>query len=49
MTVEVLVEAQRYATGDLVKVTEARLAMVSVNAAGRAIAFDSPPSQGNPS
>ena len=49
VTVEVLVEAERHATGDLVKVTEARLAMVSVNAAGRAIAFDAPPSQGDPS
>jgi acyl-CoA hydrolase len=49
VTVEVLVEAERYATGDLVKVTEARLTMVSVNAAGRAIPFDAPPSQGDPS
>ena len=49
VTVEVLVEAERYATGDLVKVTEARLTMVSDNAAGRAIPFDAPPSQGDPS
>ncbi|MDG2021061.1 MAG: hotdog domain-containing protein [Phycisphaerales bacterium] len=49
VSVEVLVEAERYATGDLVEVTRARLAMVSVNAAGKAIPFDAPPTQGDAS
>ncbi len=44
VTVEVRVEAERFMTGDLVKVTEATLTMVAVNAAGRAIPFTSPPS-----
>lgn len=48
VSVEILVEAERFATGDLVKVTEARLTMVSVNAAGKAIPFDAPPTQGDP-
>ena len=47
VSVEILVEAERFATGDLVKVTEARLTMVSVNAAGKAIPFDAPPTQGD--
>ena len=38
------VEAERHATGDIVLVTEARLTMVSVNAALRPIPFNSPPS-----
>lgn len=42
--VEVEVEAQRYATGDRVLVTSATLTMVAVNAAGRSIPFNSPPS-----
>ncbi len=49
VSVEVLVEAERYATGDLVEVTRARLAMVSVNAAGKAIPFDAPSTQGDAS
>ena len=49
VSVEILVEAERFATGDLVKVTEARLTMVSVNAAGKAIPFDAPPTQGDSS
>ena len=44
VTVEVLVEAERFTTGDLVRVTQARLVMVAVNAAGRPIPFSSPPS-----
>ena len=47
VTVEVRVEAERHATGDIVLVTEATLAMVSVNAAGQAIAFDSEPTVGS--
>ena len=47
VTVEVRVEAERHATGDIVLVTEATLAMVSVNAAGQAIAFDSDPTVGS--
>ena len=43
VTVRVEVEAERYNTGDRVPVTSATLTMVSVNAAGRAIAFNSPP------
>lgn len=44
VTVEVMVEAERFTTGDVVKVTSARLVMVAVNAAGRPIPFRSPPS-----
>ncbi len=44
--VRIRVEAERYATGNIVHVTEARLTMVSVNAAGRAIPFRSPPTVG---
>ena len=42
----VRVEAERYTTGDTVHVTEARLTMVSVNAAGRPIPFNSRPTVG---
>lgn len=49
VTVEVQVDAERHATGDMVRVTDARLTMVSVNAAGHAIPFESPPSvEGDP-
>jgi acyl-CoA thioesterase YciA len=41
--VTVRVEAQRYSTGDIVTVTSARLTMVAVNAAGKAIPYNSPP------
>jgi acyl-CoA thioesterase YciA len=41
--VRIRVEAERYTTGDNVHVTEATMTMVSVNAAGKAIPFDSPP------
>jgi acyl-CoA thioesterase YciA len=43
VTVCVRVEAERYATGDTVVVTEATLTMVAVNAAGNPIPYDSPP------
>jgi acyl-CoA thioesterase YciA len=46
VTVEVLVEAERHATGDVVRVTDAKITMVSVNAAGQAIPFDSAPTIG---
>ncbi len=39
----VLVEAERYSTGDLVQVTVAELTMVSIDAEGRSIPFSSPP------
>ena len=40
----VRVDAERYDTGDTLTVTEARLTMVAVDAHGRPIPFDSPPS-----
>ncbi|MCZ6836253.1 MAG: acyl-CoA thioesterase [Planctomycetota bacterium] len=40
----VRVMAERYQTGKVTMVTEAELTMVSVNAQGKPIAFDSPPS-----
>ncbi len=43
VTVRVVVESERYATGELVKVTEAQLTLVAVNAAGKPIPFNSPP------
>ena len=49
VTVEVRVEAERHATGDVVRVTEATIAMVSVDAAGQAIPFDSEPTIGESS
>ncbi len=42
--VRVRVDAERYDTGDDVTVTEARLTMVAVDAHGKPIPFDSPPS-----
>jgi acyl-CoA thioesterase YciA len=44
VTVEVMVEAERFTTGDVVKVTQAKLVMVAVNAAGRPIPYSSAPS-----
>ncbi len=41
--VQVRVEAERFATGDAVHVTDAHMTMVAVNAAGKAIPFNSPP------
>lgn len=49
VTVEVRVEAERHATGDTVLVTEATIAMVSVDAAGHAIPYDSAPTIGEES
>lgn len=46
VTVCVRVEAERYLTGDTVRVTEATLTMVAINAAGRAIPFNSQPTIG---
>ena len=42
--VRVRVDAERYDTGEAATVTEARLTMVSVDAEGRPIPFNSPPS-----
>jgi acyl-CoA thioesterase YciA len=44
--VRIRVEADRYATGDVVHVTEAHLTMVAVNAAGKPIPFHSAPTVG---
>lgn len=41
--VRIRVEAERHTTGDIVRVTEAALTMVSINAAGKPIPFNSPP------
>jgi acyl-CoA thioesterase YciA len=46
VNVRIRVEAERYSTSDVVHVTEARLTMVAVNAAGKAIPFASPPTLG---
>ena len=46
VTVEIRVEAERHSTGDVVQVTNANLTMVSVNAAGIPIPFNSPPTIG---
>ena len=43
VTVRVEVEAERYQTGDRVPVTSATMTLVSVNAAGKAIPFNTPP------
>lgn len=43
VTVEVLVEAERYVDGTTVSVTKAQLVMVAVDAEGHAIAFATPP------
>lgn len=42
VTVHVVVDAERVATGQVAKVTEATVTMVSVDAARRPIPFDSP-------
>jgi acyl-CoA thioesterase YciA len=42
----VRVEADRFTNRDIVHVTEARLTMVAINAAGKAIPFNSPPTVG---
>lgn len=44
--VQVRVESERYATADVVHVTEAHMTMVAVNAAGKAIPFNSQPTLG---
>jgi acyl-CoA thioesterase YciA len=44
--VRVLVDAERYTTGDVVRVTEANMTMIAVNAAGRPSAFASSPTVG---
>jgi acyl-CoA thioesterase YciA len=41
--VAVRVESERYATGDIVLVTEAQMTMVAVSATGKPIPFNSPP------
>lgn len=41
--VQIRVEAERYATGEIVHVTQARTTMVAVGATGKAIPFRSPP------
>lgn len=46
VTVEVRVEAERFTTGDTVQVTDAHMTMVAVNATGKAIPFNSPPTLG---
>jgi len=42
----VRVEAERFDTGDTIEVTQAELTLVSVDASGKPIPFDSPPSAG---
>lgn len=42
--VRVRVEAERYDTGQVIKVTEAEMTMVAVNSHGKPIPFDAPPS-----
>ncbi|MFG0273876.1 MAG: acyl-CoA thioesterase [Phycisphaerales bacterium] len=48
VTVRVEVEAERYLTGDCVPVTSATLTMVAVNAAGKPIPFNMPPTVSEP-
>jgi acyl-CoA thioesterase YciA len=48
VTVRVEVESERYLTGDCVPVTSATLTMVAVNAAGRPIPFNAPPTVSEP-
>lgn len=48
VSVRVEVEAERYLTGDCVAVTTASLTMVAVNAAGRPIPFNTPPTVSGP-
>lgn len=47
VTVGVEVESERLLTGDVVRVTEATLTLVAVNAAGKPIPFRSAPTVGN--
>jgi acyl-CoA thioesterase YciA len=44
VTVEVLVEAERYTSGDRITVTDATVTLVSTDAEGKPIPFRSPPS-----
>ncbi len=44
VTVRVRVEAERFSTGQTALVTEAKVTMVAIDADGRPIPFDSPPS-----
>jgi acyl-CoA thioesterase YciA len=44
VTVDVRVDAERYATGDLVHVTNATMTLVATNASGQPIPFREPPS-----
>lgn len=46
ITVRIEVEAERYTTQECVRVTEATITLVSVNARGEPIAFCSPPTIG---
>ena len=46
LKVQIRVEAERYTSGNAVLVTEATLTMVAIDASGRPIPFDSPPSVG---
>ena len=39
----ILVEAERYTTGETVRVTEAELTMIAVDAEGHPIPYDAPP------
>ncbi len=48
VTVEVRVEAERYATGDLVSVTQATMTLVATNASGQPIPFRHPPTMPAP-
>ncbi len=43
VVIDVIVEAERFDTGDLVLVTEATLTMVSVSEVGKPIPFSGPP------
>lgn len=46
ITVQVRVEAERFTTGKTVHVTDAQLTMVSIDAKGKPIPYDSPPTIG---
>jgi len=46
VTVEVIVEADRYTTGETVHVTQASLVMVAIDAKCNPIPYDSPPTAG---
>ncbi len=43
VNIEITVESERYDSGEKVVVTKATMTMVSVDACGKAIPFDSPP------